>query len=706
MPIKNVFIPGSIPMFVTVPVQQHVSGLTVIPPYPFPQTSYRAPVPPPVATPFSPSANPSGTKNNDPNVKVKQRSRAIPIVDPKSKTEILKDVQQPQPQQQKEQPQEQQTQQKQPPQESPEQQPQLRKSAPDFVPTSHKSNTIAVKSPENDDSTKQPKDENNNVIENTKVIVSSNIQEKQKNSGLLNVVDVNPITEGIRQIPTNLEQQLNLEDDDPNNELIDSNKPDFPASDQESIPPLPSSCPEETSFKHRIQIPINYPPPNFPGPSRGGSGYNPQYIARNNGPKRFDKPYPSQPFDNKSYPKFDKNYINKHQGGSYPKANNFHHNYYQNKQYNNQGTYPHDNNRGPRNNNHDLDYNNNNWKPKHMHHPQHHQPYHLQHQRNLQYPQNQRNLQYPQQQQLNQSPPPQQTLPQQPDQKPAQQQQPSITILKKTQPVQCEKTDQETTAHPIRDIIQNSLHSDNDKTMELKDLSFGIDMNNNEINEDVCTTGESGVVFTTTLAESTAENSTEKSNSALNRRYSIHELNCLRKSALVLKEPPKIMDELLNKNLDPAVWRSLFEETSGNHNHSQNSQKSANNSKKMNNSRYDNQNHVSLTRSKSNDKHCIKMTLSTKDSVKLNEAENAWKPSHMQDRSDMTDEEIELERVMKNFRSLLNKLTEENFDHMIKEIADKKKYMIDTVPKLSAVSSKTFFNIELLEQMFVFILDC
>ena len=64
----------------------------------------------------------------------------------------------------------------------------------------------------------------------------------------------------------------------------------------------------------------------------------------------------------------------------------------------------------------------------------------------------------------------------------------------------------------------------------------------------------------------------------------------------------------------------------------------------------------------------------------LHKAENPWKPSHIKV------PEKELTSLLKKFRSLLNKITEENFEYLIREIKDKQVYMIDSSEKLSAVS--------------------
>lgn len=79
----------------------------------------------------------------------------------------------------------------------------------------------------------------------------------------------------------------------------------------------------------------------------------------------------------------------------------------------------------------------------------------------------------------------------------------------------------------------------------------------------------------------------------------------------------------------------------------------------------------------------IKLTLSLQDDVKLNEAENAWKPSHLVKKKDMTDEERVTDDLLSRFRSMLNKLTAENFGLLVEEV---KLYKIDTSERLDGVS--------------------
>lgn len=83
----------------------------------------------------------------------------------------------------------------------------------------------------------------------------------------------------------------------------------------------------------------------------------------------------------------------------------------------------------------------------------------------------------------------------------------------------------------------------------------------------------------------------------------------------------------------------------------------------------------------------IKMTLSLQDDVKLNEADNAWKPSHLVKKQDMTEEEHGTWDLLSRFRSMLNKLTADNFELLVDEV---KTYRIDTSERLDGVISLVF----------------
>lgn len=82
------------------------------------------------------------------------------------------------------------------------------------------------------------------------------------------------------------------------------------------------------------------------------------------------------------------------------------------------------------------------------------------------------------------------------------------------------------------------------------------------------------------------------------------------------------------------------------------------------------------------DRQIIKLNLSLQDNVKLNEAENAWKPSHLVKKVEMNDEERATHDVLSKFRSMLNKLTAENFDVLVEQV---RTYKIDTTERLDGV---------------------
>ena len=83
------------------------------------------------------------------------------------------------------------------------------------------------------------------------------------------------------------------------------------------------------------------------------------------------------------------------------------------------------------------------------------------------------------------------------------------------------------------------------------------------------------------------------------------------------------------------------------------------------------------------DRQIIKLNLSLQNDVKLNEAENAWKPSHLQSDAGLSEDERLSQDVLNKFRSLLNKLTAENFNVLLKQCKD---FKFDTVERLDGVS--------------------
>lgn len=83
----------------------------------------------------------------------------------------------------------------------------------------------------------------------------------------------------------------------------------------------------------------------------------------------------------------------------------------------------------------------------------------------------------------------------------------------------------------------------------------------------------------------------------------------------------------------------------------------------------------------------IKLTLSLQDDVKLNEAENAWKPSHLVKKAELTEEDRVTHDLLSRFRSMLNKLTAENFGLLVEEV---KTYKIDSGERLDGIISLLF----------------
>lgn len=88
----------------------------------------------------------------------------------------------------------------------------------------------------------------------------------------------------------------------------------------------------------------------------------------------------------------------------------------------------------------------------------------------------------------------------------------------------------------------------------------------------------------------------------------------------------------------------------------------------------------------SNDQSRIKIQLSLlKDDVKLKTAENAWKPSMLQKRDPIAEDACE--ELYRGVRSILNKLTAQNFEVMLSQF---KKLQIDTDDKLNGVIKLVF----------------
>lgn len=83
----------------------------------------------------------------------------------------------------------------------------------------------------------------------------------------------------------------------------------------------------------------------------------------------------------------------------------------------------------------------------------------------------------------------------------------------------------------------------------------------------------------------------------------------------------------------------------------------------------------------------IKMSLSLKEDVKLNESQNAWKPGHLVQNAELTDEDRATEELYRKFRSVLNKLTPENFGVLVNQV---KSYKIDNETRLDGCIKLVF----------------
>lgn len=86
-------------------------------------------------------------------------------------------------------------------------------------------------------------------------------------------------------------------------------------------------------------------------------------------------------------------------------------------------------------------------------------------------------------------------------------------------------------------------------------------------------------------------------------------------------------------------------------------------------------------------KSLVHVTLSLKEDVKLNETENAWRPSHLKTPDNVADEERITEELYKKFRCILNKLTPEKFNVLVGQV---KSLKIDTDERLNGCIELVF----------------
>lgn len=83
----------------------------------------------------------------------------------------------------------------------------------------------------------------------------------------------------------------------------------------------------------------------------------------------------------------------------------------------------------------------------------------------------------------------------------------------------------------------------------------------------------------------------------------------------------------------------------------------------------------------------ITVRLQSNEEIKLNEAKNAWKPQTLLKDDEQSEEDRKTAELIKQFRSILNKLTPENFSTLIEKL---KTLQIDTVEKLDTCISLVF----------------
>jgi translation initiation factor 4G len=90
------------------------------------------------------------------------------------------------------------------------------------------------------------------------------------------------------------------------------------------------------------------------------------------------------------------------------------------------------------------------------------------------------------------------------------------------------------------------------------------------------------------------------------------------------------------------------------------------------------------------DRQLLKINLSLQNDIKLNESENAWKPTHLKKGEEAPDESKTTGEVLSKFRSMLNKLTAENFGVLVEQV---RTFKIDTSERLDGVSFWHIFGI-------------
>lgn len=143
-----------------------------------------------------------------------------------------------------------------------------------------------------------------------------------------------------------------------------------------------------------------------------------------------------------------------------------------------------------------------------------------------------------------------------------------------------------------------------------------------------------------------------------------------------------------NNNLNSNNNNSISNNTNNNNNNNNNS-KFSNKQSDMNKSDNNNNNSNNITNlNKSSNDSVIKLKLLSNEDIKLNESENAWKPKHLdKEIENISDGERKTKEIFQKFRSILNKLTPENFNVLIKQV---QQLSIDSVERLDGCIDLVF----------------
>lgn len=176
-------------------------------------------------------------------------------------------------------------------------------------------------------------------------------------------------------------------------------------------------------------------------------------------------------------------------------------------------------------------------------------------------------------------------------------------------------------------------------------------------------------------------------------RYTISQFNEIKQCfPSVAKTPSELQHPLLNDKLNHHVHKILFSgvidvnnknELLGRKHITLFGPSSAPNSGKMR--RNENFNDENVSSRKVEDSGIIRIFLNK--TVNLKESEHAWKPTLFKAKEDSADQKREVIMLSKFFRSLLNKMTEDNFETLLPQI---KKQQINTSEKLDTVVNMLF----------------